>query len=299
MKLIRPQEIVDTVLTSSNVAENDYVAWSSGTTYALGDHVIVTTPDEHRIYESLQGTNIGHTPSTSPTWWLDTGATNRWRMFDNSVSAQTTNANSIAVVFAVSGRVDSVALLNISAAEVQITMTDSVEGVVYDRTIDLVSDSGVQDWYAYFFEPIVRISDLTVSDLPPYADASVAVTLSDSGATVACGECVLGLSKEIGDTQYGARVGIQDYSIKTTDDFGNFTILERAYARRADFTVFVAAGFVDALQTLLASLRATPIVYVGSDEYASTIVFGFFKDFSIAIAYPGVSVCNIEIEGLR
>jgi hypothetical protein len=39
-------------------------------------------------------------------------------------------------------------------------------------------------------------------------------------------------------------------------------------------------------------------VWVGSEEYASMIVYGFYKDFSIEISYPTVSICSLEIEGL-
>ena len=124
------------------------------------------------------------------------------------------------------------------------------------------------------------------------------ITLTDSGETVLCGVCVLGLSKEIGGTQYGATVGIQDYSVKTQDDFGNYTILERAYADRGTFSVEVETSYVDALKKLLTAYRATPAVYIGSDDFGSTVMYGFFKDFNIDIAGPAVSIATIEIEGL-
>lgn len=300
MKIIRPMTINDAALVSSNVTEADYAAWSSGTTYASGTRVIVTTPDVHKIYESVQGSNTNHDPitDTTATWWLEISATNRWKMFDGSVGSQTTNATSIAVVVTADGRADSVALLNVSAATVRVTMTDAVEGVVYDQTEDMVSDSGITDWYAYFFEPIERKSDIVFGGMPPYSDAQISITLTDTGATAACGECIIGLSKEIGTTDYGAQVGIQDFSIKAADEFGTYTITERSYANRGTFTVWVDAGYVDALKKLLAAYRATPVVYIGSDDYAATIIYGFFKDFSIDIAYSQKSICSIELEGL-
>ena len=57
-------------------------------------------------------------------------------------------------------------------------------------------------------------------------------------------------------------------------------------------------GAVDEIVNLLAEYRATPIVYIGSDAYASTIVYGFYKDFTVVIAYYLKSICNLEIEGL-
>lgn len=295
MKIVRPLTVTDAVLTSSNVAETDYAAYNGASTYAAGDRVISTTT--HRIYESLVGGNTGNA-LTDTTKWLDVSATNRWKMFDDSNTSQTSNADSIAVELAATGRVDSVALLNIAAASVQITMTDSVEGVVYDETYSLISDSGISDWYAYFFEPIERKSDFAVTDLPPYADADIAITLADTGATVECGTCVVGLSKEIGATLHGARLGIIDFSRKEQDAFGNYSITERAFSKRRSFTVLVDNTYVDALDKLLAAYRATAVVYVGTDSYTSTIAYGFYKDFSIEIAYPSNSLCSLEIEGL-
>ncbi len=50
----------------------------------------------------------------------------------------------------------------------------------------------------------------------------------------------------------------------------------------------------------LADLRATPCVWVGSDkpELDPLVVFGFYKDFQVEVAYHTVSFCTLEIEGL-
>lgn len=299
MKLVRPMLINDAALVSSNVAEADYGAYNPATEYGLGDRVIVVAADVHLVYESLQAANTGHTPADEPAWWLEIGATNRWKMFDGSFNSQTTNADAIEAVLQQSERVNSVTLLNISAAEVQITVTDPVDGVVYDETESLVYDSGVNDWYAYFFEPIIRRGDFFTGDLPAYAAAEVAITLTAAGETVACGEVILGLAREIGKVEYGgASVGIRDFSVKDQNDFGDYTIVERAFSRRGSFNFWVDGGLTDELVRLLSLYRATPIVYVGIDRYRSTIVYGFFRDFSVVIAYPTHSFCNLEVEGL-
>lgn len=298
MKMIRPMAVNDAALLSSNIAETDYAAWAVGTTYALAARVMVVAANVHKVYESLQAGNVGHTPATSPTWWLEVGNTNRWRMFDQSITSQSSNADSIDVSMQTTGRIDSVALLNVSAATAHIQMTDTVDGTVYNKTYNLVSDSGITDWYAYFFEPIARKTDLVVSDLPVYSGAVVRVLLSEAGNTVLLGALVVGLSKQVGGTQYGAKIGIQDYSVKTRDAFGNYSILERSFNKTAAFTLLVDNGFVDQLFTMLSSVRATPVVYVGSDNFSSMAVYGFFKDFDITVSYPKHSICTLQIEGL-
>jgi hypothetical protein len=126
----------------------------------------------------------------------------------------------------------------------------------------------------------------------------ISVIIENTGSTASCGECIVGLQRVIGTTQMGASLGIIDYSVKQTDDFGNFTVLERAYSKRADITVWVDNNDLDEVQRLLNLYRATPIVYIGSDKYTSTIIYGFYRDFETVISYPTLSVLNIDLESL-
>ena len=303
MILIKPVKITDAMLGACNISEpstSDPLAWSASTTYALGVRVCITST--HKIYQSLQAGNAGHAPTGLITdlYWQYVGPTNRWNLFDESISTQATNATSIDVTLYPSGRIDSVSLLNVSAQSARVIMIDTKTGTnVYDKTIKLASNSNITDWFSYFYEPIKRKSDLVFSNLPPYSDPTIRVILYESsGVTVKCGAIVTGLSQEMGGTQYGAKVGISDYSVKKQDDFGSYTVLQRAFRKTANFTLQVNSDYVDQLHTLLSGLRSTPIVFVGSDDYASSIIYGFYKDFSVTIAYPTVSICSIDIEGL-
>jgi len=141
-------------------------------------------------------------------------------------------------------------------------------------------------------------SDFGELDLPAYTNARLIVILTAPGENVQCGELIFGQKLEFGDTEYGARTGIKDYSVKQRDDFGNFTVVERNYSKRATFMVVMDNAYIDYLQKLLADFRATPIVYIGSDGYTSTHVLGFYIDFSVEIAYPTTSLCSIEVESL-
>ena len=261
-----------------------------------GTHTAAAT--RHDVWQSLKAGNLGNPPALSPTWWIRADSTNRWRMFDGSVSSQTSNTGSIETVHATGGVVDAIALLNIRAASARVTQTDAVEGVVYDKTVNGISDSGIQDWYAYFFEPIVYKTELLFGDLLPYAGAIIGITLTHTGETVLCGAAVLGKILDAGGTKYGMGLGIQDYSVKSKDVFGNYTITERAFNRRVNMLVWVQKGLVDALINILAEFRATPVVYIGGDDYGASMVMGFYKDFNVEVALLTKSLCNIEIEGL-
>ncbi len=305
MKIVRPQPVTDAILLSSSVPETDYAAWSSATTYAIGDYVIKTTT--HRIYKSLQASNLNHDPAAeadplNPVWWLDYSSTNRWRMFDKLVGQQTSQADSIAISLQTAARVDSLALLNISASSVTVTMTSASNSTVYQKTFSVTNYKSTNGWYSYFFTTplteFLRKTDLFITDLPPYNSAKIDITLNDTGNTVKCGEVIYGLANDIGGTQYGARVGIQDYSVKTVDTFGNYSVLQRAFAKRGTFSVWVDSTNMATTMALLSSIRSTPTLFIGSDSIESSMIYGFYKDFDIDIAYPTESICSIEVEGL-
>lgn len=273
-----------------------YAEWDAGITYAAGDRVI----SEHRVLESLANANINH-PLTDPAWWMDVGPSNRWAMFDSVVGTATAHPFAIEVEMPFSGRIDSLALLGLAnALSARIVVSTSGDGIVYDRTFPLISTDGIGDWYNYFFEDVSRKAALLVSDLPAFADPTVKVTIEGNGSSpVECGVLSIGLAKDLGVTLAdGAQVGITDYSRKVADDFGNYSIVERAFSRRGSFRMRVPKSAVDGIQDTLAAYRATPAVYAASPEYGATLIYGFFRDFNIEIDYPTVSLVSLEIEGL-
>lgn len=282
---------------ASSVPESEPL-WNSSTNYLVDQVVRGPPPYQHNTFISIKTPNTNQ-PVTNATYWLPSGSTNRWAMFDQAVNSQTIYPDDITVSRRAVGRIDSVVLLNIYAAEARVTMRDAVDGVVYDEQVGLISLAGVDDWHAYFYAPIDRVTDIAFSNLPiDYANAEITVQLTEGGQSVTCGVMVMGLSLDIGQTEYGASIGIQDYSVKQRDDFGNVTILQRASSRRGNFQVYVSAGKVDKVFQTLDSLRATPVVYIGSEFYSSTLIYGWFRDSAIEIAYKRYSLLSLELEGL-
>lgn len=260
-----------------------------------GGASINTTGSQSGTHTLHSNPNVGYALTSDK--WLDLGSNNRWRMFDQFNSSQTIRDEQVDVTLNVAGRADGIALLNVLAATIRIVVNDGTSDV-YDETHSMVSDSGITDWYAYFFEPIIRSSDLIVTDLPSVAAPEIQVIVDNVNGNVEVGTLVVGQTKDLGATVYGARIGIQDYSRKVTDEFGNFTIVQRAYSKRATFDVSVDNAKIDAITALLATYRATPVVWIGTDLFASTWIYGFYKDFSVQVQYLTKSNLSLEIEGL-
>lgn len=295
MRIIRPVDVTPAILASSNVPEDDYPPWTAGA-YSQGTRRILN----HRVYEVLSESTTD-TPAAgvakSPPTWLDVGATNRWRMFDEKVSSLTEQAGSIAVELQPGAVINSVALFNLKGRSATVTLTDPVDGIVYQRTVTLV-DAGVTNWYDWFFAPIARQSDFVLLDLPAYGTAKLSVTVDNAGETAAVGHLVMGRQTEIGVAVYGTGVGITDYSRKSTDEFGNTIVVQRNYSKRAEFDVAIDTGQVGIVQRLLASIRTLPVVWIGEESYEATVLFGYYRDFSISISGPSVSDATITVEGL-
>lgn len=300
MKVVKPVTITDAILTSSSVAENDFAEWSAATTYAVDQKCIMAST--HRIYKSLQNSNLNKQPDQNLTgttpYWLDIGPTNRWGMLDGQVGTSTSAANSIAVTLE-PGRVNSLALLELDGAQsVAVTVVADTEEV-YSNTINLVYGTPVSDWYGYFFDEITAATDLILTDLPPYSSAEITATIT-GGGSVSCGILIVGNYAQLGNTEYGCSLGIVDYSVKETDDFGNTILVQRKYVKTLDASMFMHNAEIDRIHKVLASFRATPALWVGVDYdfYTKLAVYGFFRDFSIQIPYPTHSTCSLQIEGM-
>jgi len=307
--IVPPLAITDSILVTSgsppatNVPENDYAEWdggSPGTTYATGDRVILTST--HKIYESLQDGNLNKNPVTETLWWVEVGPTNRWAVFDTSVSTQTTQSTNITYTLEPGVGFNSLAILNLTDAdEINLTITSASAGspgIVYSDTIDLGLTSPFSDWYNWFFGIRSRPTQYIITTLPVYVDGVLEIEIL-GGTDLAVGVIAIGQQQRFGrGIRLGARVGIQDYSRKETNEFGEAVLVQRAFAKKANFDLFIDKAEVDTLQNYLTSLRAVPALWIGSTEYESTTVFGFYKNFDILLSYPEHADCELEVEGL-
>ena len=301
MQLIKPVTVTDSVLSSSNVPETDYAAWNSGTAYVVGDKVISTVT--HRIYEALiNNTNVDPTgTATDPATWLNIGATNRWKAFDQKISDPVTQATSIEYTLTdPTSNVTAVTLFGLKGSSANVTVTDATDGEVYNRTISLLDNRNIVDWFTYFFEEQVQREQAQFLDLPPYLGSDIDVTVTaNTGEDAELGQLVLGLLSNIGVTSYGTSISIEDYSRKEADAFGNFVVVERDFAQLADFDVKFETQNARKIQRTLADFRATPIVYIGSDDTSyGTTIYGFYRRFDLTLEGPSLSFGAIEVEGL-
>ena len=289
-----PAQIVSTTAT------NAQAAWAAGT-YAQGATVTHTAPASSpvslHVWESLTAGNTT-VPGADPLTWLDLGPANPQAMFDRVVSTQTTATSPLVVVLQPGTYTSNIALLNLVGTSATVEML--VSGTpVYTATVDL-QGAEIASWWDYYFAPDEQITRAVINDLPMYTGHQLRITLTGSG-TVAIGQCIYGTRQDLGALQYGATASVIDYSRKTTDDFGVTTFVERDYADEFGGQLLVENTQLNRIKRILRKLRATPTVYVGSDDDRFRELFvsyGWVRTHRVAVQYPNNALLDVEIGAL-
>lgn len=295
VQIVKSTPVSPAMLVGTNVPENDYAEWAVVTTYGKGVRVIIAS--QHKVYESLQAGNAGKSPLTEGLWWIEVGPTNRWKVFDLSNSTQMVSATDVYYEVATGTVCNALCLLNMSGAlSVRRRVIDPTFGVMYDKTTSLVSVPIESSWFAWFFGERTQQSQFIDLDLPSYPNATIRVDVT--GAPV-IGVLMLGQLKTIGyGVKRGVRVGIKDYSRKSRNAWGDTVLVQGAFAKRASFALVLKNTELDNVHAVLASVRATPCLWIGYQPFSCTIIFGFYNEFDISITYVNESDCTLDIEGL-
>lgn len=318
MKVIKPSTITDASLAYSDISESpvssyDYytfggssvapTAWSSASGYTVGQRV--WRASTHRIYEALGTITAGTTlppeqgvegVATTPTW-LQVGPTNKWAMFDGEIASASKSATNLTVKLNTS-QINSVAFFGLVGSSITISLKDPTETTTYYTATKNLQGVFVDNWYDYFFSEFRQIDLAVFTDLPVYYSAKLVITIT--GTNVEIGQAVVGYSYFIGETEYGSSSGIIDYSKKEANTFGNVTFIKRAFSKRMSAKLWLENTSLDYVQSKLAEVRATPTVWVGTEDttYNNLVVYGFYKDFTLEVSYATTSSCTLEIEGL-
>jgi hypothetical protein len=159
-----------------------------------------------------------------------------------------------------------------------------------------LQNRSVSNWSDYFVEPYTILSDVFVG-FSSRADMQITLSMP-AGSEI--GALMVGNYIELGDTGYGVTSGIEDYSVKQTDEFGVTTLVERDFAKRVNFPITVENFAMRRSFSTLASLRARPALFVGSEDYRYSpfTVFGYVSNFEVALSFATYSIINLEVKGL-
>jgi len=306
MKLVKPVSITtDAILTGSSIAEPDpstgEVEWVAGT-YTPGQQVIKTST--HKIYQCVTETTddpeVGAAADV-PTW-IVVSSTNKFKAFDNVVTtSSTTSTGEMWFEITPNSIFNSVAGLGcFGVTSVNITMTDPVEGEVYNETIPMIDESEIVNWYEYTWAGFTQNTNFAKLDLPPYVSATIKVTLT-GGGNLGCGVITVGKAVDLGITDRGTSAQLLDFSTYKEDDFGNLSITKRTPAILINFVVSVeSVGALDYVYNQLKSVVGEPALYVGEEDNPKNITtaYGLHQDVELTKQTQTLNTYTLKVRGL-
>lgn len=277
-----------------------YAEYDADAAYDEGDKIMVSA--EHTVYYSLQTANAGNAPATSGSWWIETGSTNPWISFDAKVGSQTQRAGAISFELA-PGLVEGIAFFNLYAATIDVVLTDPVEGVVFNTTVDLIQTTNVFDAYSYCFSEILTSKNHVVTEIPPYSGATLQISINagSDADTAKCGEIVFGRVSSLGLTQYSPYMEILDFSTKSEDDYGNFEVIERPFKKGISCDITIINSMLEYVQNIFEEYRATAAVWIITETatlLSPYLAYAFYKRFTVITKYLSKSTVTIELIGL-
>ena len=226
------------------------------------------------------------------------GATNRFKAFDQTLDDPSEETTSLSFKLQFVDFVSQMAILRAVGSTVQVTVTDSTEGLVYDQTFSLIDDSEVIDAWTYSFNGFTQSDTLLIEDLPPYSNAEIEITIV-SDVTASVGQIVVGRGDALAITLINSSSGIEDYSVKERDSFNRAIVKELPYSDTVDFVLKINQLRVGYVKRLLAKRRAKPTLYYmsGGAPYG-LVAYGFYPGLNFTHSAPPMAEYTMEIEGL-
>ncbi len=299
MNVIPPLTITSAILLSSTVADVSAgeIAWVSGAAYAAKD--VRVREATGRKYERITAGAGTVPPELDTVNWMDAGPSNKWAMFDLLRNSQTVSATPVTVVLKPGKRIDSLALLGMEATSATISVT--VAGTVVYAKAQNLNNRETLSWSDYYRGAFSTQPSLVLFDLPPYSNAQITITLTNTTGAVKCGACVVGTAIHIGDIEPGAESDGLNFSVIERDSFGGARLVPRRSVPKTIQSLFVEKSRVNKVRAVRELLNAVPAVWAGivdaGDGYfESFLILGVYKKFTINAWLSKLAKVSLELE---
>ena len=303
-----PIQITDAMLTSSTAPEPaaGETAWNAATSYTVGQECILTST--HRVYAcQISGVDAisPHLALTgaSPRW-KDIRATNRWSCLDMRRNNQTVLVTPFTMVLR-PGIFNAIKFYGLDGSAISVSIKDAPGGTVfYTHSADLMELP--MDHYDYYFGRIKPISKVLCSDIVPYEDPEVTITITaGTGATVKAGIIAIGDMRQLladpekGGTQYGASAKPVTGSYVAMDSAGYNSINSRAKGTDLDIRVQVPIEDANSALSTLQDVLDVPVSWMAGDagNFSGLDSFGIGSG-SVSYAGPEHAVISINVRGI-
>lgn len=183
-----------------------------------------------------------------------------------------------------------------------------------------ISLIGVASTYSVYFDSVVLAptdysetvttgttkTDVVKLDLPGTATSILTVTVNQS-TTAKIGELIIGTKTSLGATlaSPAPKVSIADYSSQSQDAFGNWTIVQRGYAKKLTCSTKIEATETltvrqnsDYIFGVLSACRSLMRVWIGDENLSCMIIYGKYDSFELELTCNNLSLLDLDILGM-
>lgn len=251
------------------------VIWSAGT-YSTGDRAI----ENHVLYQVTASPSTSAQPSVGavadPPSWVAVSPSNRWKMFstENGVEVATVADGMIEFVIQSDLLLTDFSVHGIDAEICVITVYEDGDPI-FEKTIDLITDYGIDDFYDWCLKERVYIRQFYESGIPWTQGSLLSVRfLNTSGGQVTVGKFVPGVTVNVGILLDDVEIEARDFSRTSRNAFGIATINQ---GREIDIKRFTIVVDPDRVAYLIEKLKSLGVAATGwgVPGYDGAIVFGF------------------------
>ena len=297
-----PATITDANILANSVTEADYPLWAIGTTYALGEYVMVVDVDIHKVFRSVAASNTGHDPLeeadiNNPVYWAFVGATNKYKMFDDYISTQTVANGAITFTLGGLGQINTFALFGLSGQSATLEIRDEDGTFISTETRDLISYSSFNSFYDWLFTPFLTASFVVFENIPPYYNARFTVTVQGAGQ-VGIGAVIPAYGYQFGGLTRESSVDQKDYSLKTELTPGVFTFEKGVTVILGEMEFHFDCNKFDLLNNLVKQQAGVPTLIIADSAYETLTQYGVIQGAPNSLSFANEGACRMKIESL-
>lgn len=298
---------LEPIILDSNIdiIEDGVDVYDASSTYSTGD-VVQINDNINRKYKATQDVPEGVTPINDVnattgvgTYWLDYGATNYKKAFDELASSSCLNSDTIYYKFQTSD-VDLLMLGGLSAITVRVKVVNTdTDTVLLDETYATTTRE-VYDWHDYTYAQAEKQTSFFML-LPMAYNTTLELWINTPDEIVSVGHVAFGRSKNVGlslmdPKPTSSRRGL---TTKSRDEFGNIITRKKARYKTMTISCLIDSTVIDIIEDRLDSFVDKACIFVGDERdggYKALLIFGELKDHDMPIGLVKTTY-QLEVDG--
>ncbi len=275
----------------TNLPLVDYEQYSSTKTYNKGDKVTF----RNKNYICTANNTLNKNPEKyDGSVWIGT-PTNVYAMFEAKANVVTNFTDRMTLSFPIS-QINKICLFDLKAEKITINIQGESWG---KKTIEEnLRQDIIRNFHDYLYANF-NYKSICEYSFPMLYDGNINIELEAENFKGRLGCIIVGKEEYLGRTLYGGSLGIQSFSKKERNVWGDMIIKQGNTYRLMDMPVLIEEHELDFVYNTLKKIESTPSVFLAdpSEKKENLRVLGIFRDLEIPVL-NGSSVYNLRVESI-